>query len=263
MHGLLIMSIAVVYEYFERIVDWPQWMIGLRVGAEEGTELLGIFLCLWGIVPQRRLATVPTSISRLIPISARMPGLSMLLPLGLLLHLLMSVLFGYSVQSEFRGNPLAWYPSMIFLLLACVSLWHAWNPASQRRGTWTLLALYYALSSVAILSMYQIQERERLLSALGPLANFFGQLAVQLGLLLLFYFGIYGHISKQHAVEFLLLAVALCAGFWLNTFVVQYMVTGIFALLTAHIFFQRNAEVTSVARSEFKGTALGRAEASS
>jgi hypothetical protein len=33
-------------EYLEFTLEWPWWAQGLRVGIEEGTELLGVFLLL-------------------------------------------------------------------------------------------------------------------------------------------------------------------------------------------------------------------------
>lgn len=235
--GLMLMSTAVIYEYFERIVAWPDWFIGLRAGAEEGTELLGTFLCLWGLSLQRRVAGREWGISRIVPNPYRMPSLTWLLPAGMAFYLGMSLLYGNSIDEAGRGNPLAWYPSMLFLMVGLAMLWRSWARATRRPNLWAMMGGYFALSSVVLVSMYNIQAKERLIEALGPFSNFFGQFGVQLAVLLILFSLSYRILTLRPALEFVLLGGVVFFGYSANTSVLQYVVAGIFTLVVAYIFF--------------------------
>lgn len=245
--GLVLMSTAVVYEYFERIVEWPEWFIGVRAGAEEGTELLGTFLCLWGMSLQRRSLPGQWRISQIVPNPYRMSTLTFILPAGMLFYLIVSVLFGGSIYEEGRGNPLAWYPSMLFLIVGFAMLWRAWTMSRRRPQLWAMLGGYFTLSSVVLISMYDIQGKQRLLDALGPFANFFGQFGVQLALLLILFSITYQTLTVRPAVEFVLLGALVFFGYSTGTLVLQYVVAGIFTLIVAYMFFLDHIEQASAA----------------
>ena len=51
--GFLAFGLTAVQEEIEHSIDWPFWLQGVRVGIEEGTELVGIFLLLWGLFGQQ------------------------------------------------------------------------------------------------------------------------------------------------------------------------------------------------------------------
>ena len=49
---ILFGSVA-LQEYIEHAINWTGWLIGVRVGVEEGTELLGTLLSLTAVIIQR------------------------------------------------------------------------------------------------------------------------------------------------------------------------------------------------------------------
>lgn len=239
--GIVVMSSAVVYEFFERIIEWPTWFIGLRVGAEEGTELLGMFLSLWGVISLREGKRWPTPISKFIPNPHLMTNLTLILPAGLILHIVTSI-----VEERFvpdmgsRGNPAVWYPVILFSILAYAALWKSWSPSESRSSTWFTLAIYFVLSSIAVTTMYDIQSKARLLDALGPLANFYGQFIIQLIIVVFICFWIYGTLSLVSSFALLVVGVLIGSGFWFPAHMLQYLVAGVFALLVTKLFLLDN-----------------------
>jgi hypothetical protein len=247
--GIVVMSSAFGYEFVERVIEWPYWFIGLRVGAEEGTELLGMLLSLWGVVSLREGKRWPTPISRIIPNPHLMKKLAFILSCGFVLHIVTSI-----VEEQFvpdmgsRGNPAVWYPVILFSILFYAALWKSWSPRESRRSTWLVLALYFVISSIAITTMYDIQSKERLLEALGPLSNFYGQFIVQLLIVVIICFWIYGNLSMNRAFGLLVVGLLIFSGFWFPAHVLQYLVAGVFALLVTKLFLLDN---THKANSEF------------
>jgi hypothetical protein len=107
---------VVAQEFFEHNVNWPQWALGLRVGVEEGSELLGILLCLFAA---SRLLNYDSSIVLEIP-----PYLKESKPFAFAIGVAIVVagvyaafraptLEGYPV----RGNPALWFAMAGFFLL--------------------------------------------------------------------------------------------------------------------------------------------------
>ena len=239
--GIVVMSSAVVYEFFERIIEWPAWFIGLRVGAEEGTELLGMFLSLWGVHSQRQRKQWPNPLSQVIPNPYWMKKLAFILPSGLLLHVATSIIEDRFVPDMgSRGNPAVWYPVILFSILFYAALWKSWSPQENRSSSWRILALYFVLSSIAITAMYDIQSKARLQDVLGPLSNFYGQFMVQLLIVILICFWIYGTLSMNSAFAMAVVGLLIFSGFWFPAHVLQYLVAGVFALLVTKLFLLDN-----------------------
>ena len=244
--GLFIMSSAVLYEYFERLVDWPSWAVGLRVGAEEGTELLGMFLCLSGVVKQRPHQVWPTGLSRMIPNPHRMLHIDALLIGGFFFHLIVSVLTAMYVEIAERGVPAVWYPTALFLVLAFAALWRFWarskrEPAgleSRAREfvAWSRFALFAAMMSVATLLLYDIQNKSRLIELLGALSNFQAQLIVLLVLFTVFALYLFRRLQRKQTLLLSLLFLVILSGFWLDGRLMQYATIGLFALIIAMVF---------------------------
>ncbi|MEZ4710722.1 MAG: hypothetical protein R3A44_26225 [Caldilineaceae bacterium] len=239
--GIVVMSSAIVYEFFERIIEWPVWFIGLRVGAEEGTELLGMFLSLWGVLSQRHHARWPNPISKVIPNPHLMHKLAFILPTGLLLHIVTSIIEDRFVpEMGGRGNPAVWYPVILFSILFYAALWKSWSPRENRGSSWRALAIYFVLSSIAITTMYDIQSKARLQDVLGPLSNFYGQFLVQLLIVFIICFWIYGTLSMNSAFAMAVVGLLIFSGFWFPAHVLQYLVAGVFALLVTKLFLLDN-----------------------
>src|SRR5690606_1760249 len=118
----IVMGSAVLHEHLEHSLTWPDRLTGLRLGFEEGSELLGTFLCLAALVPQRRLAA-SQGVCRLIPDPARMLHGRWLLVAAIVWQIIVSGLVVFYVEIGPRGNPAVWLPSGLFFTLFCLAAW--------------------------------------------------------------------------------------------------------------------------------------------
>ncbi len=151
--GFTIFGLVAVQEYFEHALEWPYWLSGLRVAVEEGSELLGIFLCLIAMVRQRRDYLSSSSFIAIVPNTWRMKSLSLILLGGAAIHFVISLYVASSLTaSDFisRGNPTIWYPSMVAFLLFCALIWCYLEPISNGRLPWLRLSIYSLICSMLI-----------------------------------------------------------------------------------------------------------------
>lgn len=108
-------------EYLEHSVNWPEWALGLRLGIEEGTELLATFLILISIVSHR--AKTANTFSAIVPRLSHIKYAPVLISAGLGLHVISYFLFPELSEPSTKGNPLAWYPMVLFFLLFSIAYW--------------------------------------------------------------------------------------------------------------------------------------------
>ena len=124
--GFMTFGSVVVQEYFEHAIEWPYWLTGARVAMEEGSELVGMFLCLIAVVRQRRAQVESSSLSAIVPNPWRMKRLSLVLLGGAAIHVVISLYVVSTLTASdflFRGNPAIWYPSMVAFLLFWALIW--------------------------------------------------------------------------------------------------------------------------------------------
>ena len=143
--GFLCFGSVGIQEFLEQTVDWPVWSRGIRLGLEEGTELLGSFLVLCGIMDRRGKA-----VGAGLPALGRLHHLPVILFAGVLLHLGV----GLFAQANFddmaeRGNPGSWYPAAVFLLLSIAALDKAMDMPAKVRLFWQVAAAVFVLCSLA------------------------------------------------------------------------------------------------------------------
>ena len=142
---------VVFQEYLEHAFNWPNWALGIRVGIEEGCELLATFLIYCGIVPQRNFNK--NTVSAIIPRPHLINILPKIVLWGLCLHIILILLWPslMSYSNSHRGNPLTFYPMNIFLILFCTSFW-MWIKFKKNRFIWFILALLFLLCSADIVA---------------------------------------------------------------------------------------------------------------
>ncbi|MBI5671094.1 MAG: hypothetical protein HZC41_24120 [Chloroflexi bacterium] len=138
--GSLLLSSAAGQEYFERAIHWPNSLLGFRVGLEEGTELLGMFIALTALAQHSPEGSVLAS-------PQRMVALPVIAALGLVFHLV--IVSVPILDLGRRGDPAAWYPSALLIVPALVAL-HRSTRAVEQRWLWWLLAAAFALTSLGM-----------------------------------------------------------------------------------------------------------------
>lgn len=144
---------VVAQEFFEHNVDWPQWALGLRVGVEEGSELLGILLCLYAA---SRLLNYDKSSELIIPphVKESQPfafaiGIAFVVA-GTYAAFRSATLEGYPV----RGNPALWFAMAGFFLLGYEQLRGSGLLVGIRRNS-TILTLTIVASLAQTMFVYQ------------------------------------------------------------------------------------------------------------
>ena len=151
--GFLCFGSIGVQEFVEHAVVWPDWSRGLRAGVEEGTELLGGFLILCGIMDRRVTpdgARSARDFGAMLPVLGRLHHLPAILLVGVLLHLGI----GLFAQANFddlatAGNPGSWYPAVVFVLLSIAALDKARDMPATARLFWQVAAAVFVLCSLA------------------------------------------------------------------------------------------------------------------
>ena len=150
---ILFASVA-FQEHLEHAVAWPSWAEGIRVGIEEGTELVGIFLLLSALMSSTDdsgktkhiidLAPRAETLMRLKPAVVFVTLLS-LIPLGAFTVVVVA-------KAHHRGTPSAWLPFML-LNLSWMAAWTGAQKGERYRArfiTVSLLALFFSLDQTIV-----------------------------------------------------------------------------------------------------------------
>jgi hypothetical protein len=151
--AFVLLSSVAFQEYLEFTLDWPWWAQGLRVGIEEGTELLGVFLLLSVVASA---AARPGAIESLAHLAPRVETFIGLRPAVLLLTLLsfipLAILTTVLTDTTSRGIPSAWLPFML-LNLAWMAAWAcALMDETYRKRFFAVsfLALVFSLDQIIV-----------------------------------------------------------------------------------------------------------------
>jgi|GEM_PF-3972807 len=147
---------VVIHERLEFIYQWPWWARGIRAAAEEGTELIGVFLLLLTVVPENNAAKSHGFFSlfpswntlKQLKIVSELIAILLLLPLGLLT--LGAIANQDTAQ---RGIPASWLPFML-LNLAALTAWARSNYDIKHKNRFLLLAslaVFFAIDQILVL----------------------------------------------------------------------------------------------------------------
>ena len=147
--GFSLFGLVALQEIIEHAVDWPDWARGIRVGLEEGTELVGMFFCFSGLVIQRQRYLPSTSVDILIPDPARLKYLPVLTGGGLALHFFAVPVVSAWTDIGLRGNPAVVYPSTIFIIVATAAFWQSQRDKGQHHF-WLSLAAYATVGAIGV-----------------------------------------------------------------------------------------------------------------
>ncbi len=154
--GFVLFGSVMLQEYLEWNIDWAHWLRGIRTGVEEGTELLGELLSLWGIVSQRKKKFPNMSLATIIADPLRMKYLPVVIFIGLLIHGAVILFLGGNIAITGQGNPAVWYPSALFFVIFCASFWIAICASKAKRTYWIVLTAIFLLSSAG--SVYNLLD---------------------------------------------------------------------------------------------------------
>jgi hypothetical protein len=140
-------------EYLEFSLNWPWWAQGLRVGFEEGTELLGVFLLLCVVASPVPRPESANPLAQLVPRARTFIALKPTVVLVTLLSLFpLTELTATLTDLAYRGIPATWLPFML-LNLAWMSAWACAQFARDYRRAFFLasfLAFFFSLDQIIV-----------------------------------------------------------------------------------------------------------------
>jgi hypothetical protein len=137
-------------EHVEHTIAWPWWAEGIRVGIEEGTELIGVFLLMAVPMSSEKgrsiidLAPRTVTLVELKPAVACVTLLSFV-PLGIFTLLVIT-------DAHHRGTPAAWLPFML-LNLSWMAAWACAQNGERYRDGYivaSFLALVFSLDQILV-----------------------------------------------------------------------------------------------------------------
>jgi hypothetical protein len=234
--GFILMSSAILQEYVEHIVRWPEWSLGLRVGLEEGSELFGMTVILWGLVTipgqpdenKHSLLILPTLHTwRFLP-SIVLGGVVLQMAIGLLIdwfHLPMT-----------RGNPAVWFPEVVYFLLFLGASWNLVNIEDRSRLGRVLWAFFFLVNSVSAVYVVGPRSMSSRLQRIGGFFYIFYGLQLLVALLLFLW-----TMPGKDRNWLLLLAInasLILLGWLTGNITFQYIIAGLFAGLIALLFLR-------------------------
>ncbi len=154
--GFFLFASVVVQEYIEHIVEWKPWMLGIRAGIEEGTELFGIFFILMALVNQQETQSQNILNSLLVKRDTLLK-LRFILAITLLIHAIGSyVIIKYgdpltkTGDPRYYGNPMNWYPTSVFLLSSMLAMWKLIHFPRVINIKWLVISLACILCSMDV-----------------------------------------------------------------------------------------------------------------
>ena len=226
--GFSTFGLVVLQEYIEHELDWPYHLLGLRTGIEEGTELLGFFLCLLGVVLERRKTGASHSLMALIPNPSLMKKLPAILLIGLVPHTLASFWIPNLSDLYDRGNPALLYPVAIYLILSASSI-HRFmdNPKNKSKIYLSLSLLFLIFSLMSGCYKYPIES----------LLRFYILHCIQIAGVVFFCFKI-NHKPQKKVI--LMLSVLLLFSVTYENLVASFILSGVFSYFVSRIFLRRN-----------------------
>ena len=148
--GFALYGFAALQEYIEHSYEIPKSFLGLRAVVEEGTELLGTFVILYGIVLQNK-DTSFKSLQEIIPEPDQFDFLPPFLILGVIINsLICFMILPYLDDLNHRGNPAVWFPVINNFLLFAISFRNYLNK-ERYKISWGLISLFFIGCSVFIM----------------------------------------------------------------------------------------------------------------
>ena len=226
---ILFGSVA-LQEYIEHAINWTGWLMGVRIGIEEGTELLGTLLSLTAVVIQREPKD-SQSIEALLPNLQSIKSFSYLLLFGLFLHGIVSFWLPSLPDLYERGNPAIWYPSMVVFLIFLNTARNLLTMETYNKKRLLYLVINFAAFSALICAQAPKES----------LIKFYVLYGIESLVIPFFYvklneFKIDFHILILSYLPGLLLISSLIEGI-----VAPFLVSGIFVYLLAQIFLLDSA----------------------
>ena len=233
--GFLLLASIAVQERMEGRISWGDWW-SVRIGLEEGTELLGMSLCYGGLVNHTWRGNLPKGWSGVLPNPLRMRFVPVLAALGLLVHLGALAVRASQYESAFSEHLLVWYPLALACVLSLAAFWR--YKRAVDRGWWLLLSGYFLLYSAMLPYVLPLTTDKADAFFSDYVCSFF---VLQLGVAIALFLAIHRSLKVFSPVNYLTIAamVLLVVGASVRPLgmFARYALPGIFTFLLCQLFF--------------------------
>lgn len=240
---------VIIEELFGPEYGLPGWGMSIKEGLlDEGLELLAVLLGLRALVELRQRRFSDDSFRAVLANPFNVKFLSLLLLVGLILHIAGSVYVTLVFDLSGRGNPAVWFPAAVSFLLACACVYRCSMLPEGKQRIWWVLAGYFALSSAA--SVYLISPRvgNSMLAVFGSASNFNLLFALQF-IFIAVMFALVNRRRQLYAGQIallILLEVVLCFGFIFEGIAFRFITAGVFAYTIGNLFLIHEKRVIAV-----------------
>lgn len=231
--GFVLLGSVAFQEHLEHLIRWPWFLRGIRAGIEEGTELMGMFLCFLGIASLRNREETTNSIKSIVPNPLPMRNLPHLLFIGFVIHVIVSIYVSHHItDSPPRGNPAIWYPAALFFLLFASCFHKSLKEEYRHREKWLLFSICFVIFSVGTI----LVPMSKLIS------NFYSFSLFQIPVIVLLYLSTYGKMTRKDIVLITAMAIVLLSGFISvhlgiveKGISIEYIILGMYAFVISKI----------------------------
>jgi hypothetical protein len=223
--GFAMFASVAVQEYFEHAIQWPVWSWGIRAAIEEGSELLGIFCCLSGLIAHQRVTPQGKSLSGLLPNPSGM-NLSKVVLICLAIHGVSCLWIPHLSDMPNRGNPALWYPAALYFLLFADAVHQHWYHRKTQKK-WIPLSILWLASSVMVVCYKYPWE---------SLSRFWVLHVILLGFVTFFYWKIFYWKVFANIFLLFLLPLVVLVGILRGGISSGCFMVGIFSYIVAQLF---------------------------
>ncbi|MGB5637101.1 MAG: hypothetical protein WBM86_30555 [Waterburya sp.] len=230
--GFLFLASIAIQERLEGYIEWYQWG-GVRLGVEEGTELLGMFFCYLGVVLQRHQPQSTNKLICAVPNPFLMRNLQKIISGGIIVHLCLIIFVSIYINIDYSGRTLVWYPVAILFLLSLTIYWKYSIFEYPQHRIWYIFSAYFFVSSAITPYLIYPSISHKLPALIEP--NFYYLYGFQLLLIIIIYKLIYQTISKKAFILIFLLVISLLLGSRIPGEIARYTVAGAFSYLVARL----------------------------
>ena len=227
-------------EILEFAVEFPSWFLGIRIALEEGSELLGTFVILFGILALREPDT-GISFQKIIPGPQFNNFFRVFLWLGVLLHILACLIILPALNDlDQRGNPGIFYPTIVDFIISCFLFWKAKALHGPYRIIGFVLSGIFLLSSMG--SMYDLLYLVPMSRVLFPEDFFidgFQFVYVTQIISVVISLVIAGKSTTINDLLFIILLVGIFVlSFIYESLVYTYMLPGLFSFIIGYFYYR-------------------------
>jgi hypothetical protein len=223
--GFALFASVAVQEYFEHAIHWPVWSWGIRAAIEEGSELLGIFYCLSGLVFNHSGVPQDKSLLGVLP-NPRLMKLSIVVLSCFAIHGASCVWLPYLSDIPNRGNPALWYPAALYFLLFADAI-HQYESHRKAQNIWLPLSILWLASSVIVVCYKYPWE---------SLTRFWILHTVLLGFVTFFYGKVFHWQVSANILLLCSLPLVIFFSFLIGGITFVSLMAGIFSYTVAQLF---------------------------